>query len=122
MTYIGIKAADISVSIDNQLIVEDGDFVITPSEPVQQGEKQYMLNACDQRCTYDTIVSSIGIWRRTPLLGVDIYRFLNGPITPNSQALLAAKIRENIETGRYFKVLELQMTDPIQIQVKRLKQ
>lgn len=105
MSYIRPKYQDVNLTTeDGDLLVVDGDFSVYES---------------DQRHIEHILVSEKGGWREWPVLGVGLFRFLNGVGTKNE---LQKKCRLQIQYDN-MKVQRLTVTDlgKIDIQAVRLK-
>ena len=90
------------VNIDDDLLIADGDFV--------KGD-------CTQRHAMDILKSTKGDYKQYPLLGVDLFKSVNGPVLTTTKVTIQKNARLQLE-GDGFKILELNTDDLENIIVK----
>lgn len=117
MNYIGVQASDILLNESDEIQVVDGDFAVTTSQVVGQKNSLIMLNNCDNRVATDVLKSSSGIWYRTPLLGVNLYKWINAPMTAHNRDVIGQSIRNGLILGGYFNVIQATMDENMNFKI-----
>lgn len=121
----GIVAKDIALQDDLTLQVSDGDFVLTSSEKVKRtkDQRETIVNLCDQQHIEDVLWAFKGNYRETPLIGVGLPLYLNGPDQLTVRNELRKKITSNLEYD-VFQVRDVRITgwDSISIEATRKKE
>lgn len=90
-----MKATDLLLDTDDDLLVERGDFVVGESD----AQHLDLLLRTTQ-----------GDWRADPLVGVGLLRYLKAPYGPAQAAPLTREVAIQLERDGY-QVLELDLRD-----------
>lgn len=96
---------DLLVDSNNDLIVENGDFVV--------GE-------ADQQHMESIIISSKGDWKQHPLVGVGINQYTNAPLTRIIKTELEKEMRLQLEVDG-FKNIGITINDWTDIDITAKK-
>lgn len=105
MSFFQFTAEDIQLDAEGDLLIENGDFVVRPSDGTH---------------VKHLIESAKGNWRFKPLVGLDITRFTNAVGT-----LVAAKLRrdtkEELQNDGYIVEDVRVQESKVNVKVKRIK-
>ena len=80
------ESRDYILDQDGDLLIEDGDFVVGPS---------------DQQHIEDILVSPQGDWRQHPLLGIGIFNYLKGANDNITRNAVKKRIRVHLAYDNY---------------------
>lgn len=104
MSFSQFVAGDLQVDDNFDLLVKDGDFVVAPS---------------DKHSQTIIIISSKGSFRFAPMIGVDIYSYLNS--TGQAEAI-KRDIQEQLTLDGYrVDSIDLLENNQIKINAKRIR-
>lgn len=104
MSFQNFIAGDLQVDDNYDLLVKDGDFVVAPSDD----HTQTLI-----------IISSKGSFRFAPMVGVDIYTYLNSTGQADS---IKRDIQEQLTLDGYqVELIEFTEDGQIKISAKRIR-
>lgn len=104
MSFKEFIARDLELDDNFDLLIKDGDFVVTPS---------------DDHTQEIIIISSKGSFRFAPMVGVDIYTYLNSTGQADS---IKRDIQEQLRLDGYrVDTIEFADNNQIKIIAKRIK-
>lgn len=101
----GIVAKDIALNEDMTFLIQDGDFVLTASEKVKRtsDQRETIVNECDQVHIECILWAFKGNYRETPLMGVGLPKYLNGP----DKLLVRNELRKRIIANLEYDVFQV---------------
>ncbi len=121
MNYIGIQAKDILLAESHEILLIDGDFALTDSQVMWQNQSFVMVNECDKRVVVDVLSSNLGQWRRTPLVGVNLINWIEGPVTPHNRDIIGEAIKNSLSTSGYFTVKKARLNADFTLTISMLR-
>lgn len=92
-------------NIGDDILIENGDFV---------------KDDCAQDHITDIIIANKGDYKQSPLVGVGLIKYVNGPITPQSRISLNKQIRLQLEADQYrVRLINTDDFENIQIEASK---
>lgn len=120
----GIVAKDIALNEDMTFLIQDGDFVLTASDKIKRpsDQRETIVNACDQVHIECILWAFKGNYRETPLIGVGLPKYLNGPDKLLVRNELYKRIVANLEHDVFYvKEVSIAGLGSISIEATRTK-
>lgn len=103
MSFFQFTAEDIQLDADGDLLIENGDFVVRPSDGIH---------------VKHLIESAKGNWRFKPLTGLDITRFTNAV---GNKTEIKQDLKEELENDGYIVQGINVQPNAIDVKAKRIK-
>lgn len=100
-----------------------GDFSLTESSfNTGLNDFETVFNDCDQSHIEDILASAKGDWKESPLVGVNLFEWVNSPFGLEEQNTLRKRIRLQLELdGFEVRKLELNQDATFELEAIRVK-
>lgn len=122
ISQVGVQVQDISYSPQSGFGITNGDFTLTETYTYNGENGLERFNECDVEHVERVIRSSKGVFRETPLLGVDLIQEVLGPLSGPLKTLLKQNIKLNVELGGKLKVSSVEITNDIKVVAQRVSE
>jgi hypothetical protein len=93
------------VNLDHDLLIENGDFV--------KGD-------CQQQHIDNIVSSSKGSYKQFPLVGVDLFKYVNSPLSAATKISLNKQIRLQLQ-GDGYDIISVDTNDFENIKIEAVK-